>query len=385
MDRDIYVYSGVQPGKKGTGNFLSFFLQKFQENNINFKLISYKTPNTGLTGKILKKIGLIKIVRSIYFILVRTSSKTNITKSIVFIFHPQTIGLNITADLITNNKVYIYVLDTFFFCKKSYNYIDGNNACLKCISNPKASKENKCKFLLSNQIDEDYYNFQKAIQQNLESICFLTQNDNQTLLLKQKFGNTINAIKLGMLINLDDDIPSINNNLLKYDFVFHNTNLDAKGIFYFLGLAELMPNLKFLIPYKRNEISSLNNFSSIKNVDFISMSWETGLKSAIVNAKIVINPSLWSSPVEGALLKSIKFNGCVAIVPVDFSFQKEIPKDVVVHLNESLDSSVITLVNLLNSKNLIEKYKQNSSKWLNNYQQSTINNFKKFFKESFTL
>ena len=62
------------------------------------------------------------------------------------------------------------------------------------------------------------------------------------------------------------------------------------------------------------------------------------------NAKIVINPSLWSAPVEGALLKSIKYNGCIAIVPIDFSFKKEIPSDTVIHLHSSSALSFLLLV-----------------------------------------
>ena len=47
MSKKIYIYSGISPGKKGAGNFLSFFLEQFKDNNIDFKLISHKTPNTG--------------------------------------------------------------------------------------------------------------------------------------------------------------------------------------------------------------------------------------------------------------------------------------------------------------------------------------------------
>lgn len=381
MSKDIYIYSGIQPGKKGTGNFLSFFIEKFHQNNIDFKLISYNTPNVGFVAKLAKKLGLIKVLRSVYFSLIRTSPQQKIKDAIVFIFHPQSIGLSITADLIKNNKTYIYVLDTFFFCKKSYNHLEGNEACFQCITNPKASKENNCKFFLSNQSDENYHNFQKAIYENLETICFLTQNDNQGLLLKAKFGPSINTRKLGMLINLKDEFDIKNKADLNYDFVYHNTNLKAKGVEYFIKLAQNMPEYRFLMPYEKSELN-MKSFQNLKNIDFIPMTWETGLKNAIVNSKIILNPSLWSSPVEGALLKSIKFNGCVAVVPIDFSFQKEIPRDVVIHLYESIDSSVQLLQKMIISQTLMDLYKHNSSKWLASYQRITENNFDDFLKES---
>jgi hypothetical protein len=61
--------------------------------------------------------------------------------------------------------------------------------------------------------------------------------------------------------------------------------------------------------------------------------WETGLKEKIINSKIVLNPSLWSSPVEGALLKSIKYNGCVSVANILSSFINEIPDDICLKLN----------------------------------------------------
>ena len=105
------------------------------------------------------------------------------------------------------------------------------------------------------------------------------------------------------------------------------------------------------------------------------------MKTAVANCKIVINPSLWSAPVEGALLKSIKYNGCVAIVPGDFSFQKEIPLDTVIHLDIDITKSVTKLTTILTSKELTEGYKVKSLKWLNYHKKETEFNFKTFFKE----
>jgi hypothetical protein len=109
-----------------------------------------------------------------------------------------------------------------------------------------------------------------------------------------------------------------------------------------------------------------------------SISWKTGLKEAVMNVSIVINPSLWSSPVEGALLKSIKYNGCVAILPIEYSFQKEIPTDVVIHLENKVSESVVILENVFNSISIIEEYKKQSSQWFKPNTKSTHNKFDKF-------
>lgn len=382
MSKQIYIYSGISPGKKGTGNFLSYFLEQFINNNIDFTLISHKTPNTGYVSIIAKKLGLIKILRSIFMFFSNFFAKKNINNSIVFLFHPQSIGLNQSIDLIKNNQVYFYVLDTFFFCKKSYNYISGNSPCFKCMSNTNASLENNCGFSIFNHKDEDYHNFQNTIFKNLSSINFLTQNDNQLRLLKQKFGDKINVKTLGMLINLKNDIIEKDDSEFSYDFVFHNTGLKPKGLDYFIKLAKEMVNHSFLIPYKSSDLhSSIEDIQNIINIDFIPMTWETGLRNAIVNCKIVINPSLWSAPVEGALLKSIMYNGCVAIVPVDFSFQKEIPSESVIQLYTDIKKTKKKLTSIVTSKKLIDDYKIKSFEWLNSYQNTTESNFINFFKD----
>jgi len=383
-NKNVYIYSGIQPGKKGTGNFLSFFIHQLRSQNIKFKLISFYTPSATSLISFAKKIGIVKYLRSIFlYISRRFSSGNKISNSLVILFHLQSLGLNNVANLILNNKVYIYVLDNFFFCKKSYNYIEGNKPCLKCLNSVDESIKNNCDFLLSYQNHDDYLNLLNVIKSNLDSILFLTQNDNQSEMIKLKFGQSANITKLGMLINLDEDINNLTNNkFIKYDFVYHNTNLDAKGISFFIQLAKLMPEYKFLVPYSMSDINQQNKkIERISNVDFISMTWYDGLKVCVENCKIVINPSIWSAPVEGALLKSIKFNGCVAIIPSDYSFQKEIPTDAVINLDTSYKKSIAILEQTINSERIMNSFVKKSNKWLLSYINDTYSNFDYFIRE----
>ncbi len=363
---------------------MSFFIQQLKNQNVKFKLISFYTPSaTGLIS-FAKKIGIIKYLRSIFlYVSRRFSSGNKISNSLVILFHLQSLGFNNVVNLILNNKVYIYALDNFFFCKKSYNYIKGNEPCLKCLNNIDESIKNKCDFLLPNQNHDDYLNLLNVIESNLDSIRFLTQNDSQSEMIKLKFGQSAKITKLGMLINLDEDVKSqINHKFLKYDFVFHNTNVDAKGILFFIQLAKLMPEYSFLVPYSIGDINQHHKkIENIFNIDFIRMTWYDGLKECIKNCKIVINPSIWSAPVEGALLKSIKFNGCVAIIPSDYSFQKEIPVDAVINLDKSYEKSISILKQTINSEIIIKSYVIKSNKWLLSYINDTYSNFDYFIKQ----
>lgn len=384
MSEKLFIYSGIEPGKKGTGNFLSFFLNKLSERNVKFELISFKTPSVGYLAVLARKTGLIKILRSVYLRMNRFLLKNrNSVNAKIVIFHPQSIGLNNTLNLIKNNsKIYIYVLDTFFFCKSSYNYLSNNNSCLKCISDINSSIEHNCQFFLASQSHNEYLQLLQTIQENLFKICFLTQNENQGLLLKKKFGFNLEIQRLGMLIDLDSS-PNLGFNVdestkdkLIFDFVFHNTNIKAKGIEYTIQLAKRMPEFSFLIPYRKSELNISDDIlTDLENLHCVNMSWETGLRYAVEKCRVVINPSLWSAPVEGALLKSIHFNGCVAVVPVDYSFQKEIPQDVVVHLHEDLDYSVDILKSVVESNEKRKNFKRQSAVWIKTYTVETQTNF----------
>jgi hypothetical protein len=65
------------------------------------------------------------------------------------------------------------------------------------------------------------------------------------------------------------------------------------------------------------------------------MTWETGLGSAVRDASLVINPSLWSAPIEGALVKSIVYARRTAVVDTASSWSAELPPGLVLRLPAS--------------------------------------------------
>ena len=62
------------------------------------------------------------------------------------------------------------------------------------------------------------------------------------------------------------------------------------------------------------------------------MTWETGLEAAVRAAPLVLVPSLWSAPVEGALIKSIAAGRAVAVVDNESAFSHELPMGLVSRL-----------------------------------------------------
>ena len=106
--------------------------------------------------------------------------------------------------------------------------------------------------------------------------------------------------------------------------MFHGKPLIAKGILYFIELAIILPELSFFIPDTKENVKLVFNADLPSNIFFKNITWETGLLEIVEKAKLVINPSMWSAPIEGALVKSAYFNNNVATVKTRFGFENEV-------------------------------------------------------------
>ena len=172
---------------------------------------------------------------------------------------------------------------------------------------------------------------------------FLAQNELQANLLAAHFGPHINISVIGMNAEADElsrELPSITqgrfDHVVTHDVVFHGASHVAKGLLYVLQLAELMPEFSFLIPDEFSNVARIAEMSPSANVCCELMNWETGLRDAVSSARLVINPSMWSAPIEGALVKSAKYNKNVATVESQYGYEAEI-RTIANHLRLPLD------------------------------------------------
>ena len=101
-------------------------------------------------------------------------------------------------------------------------------------------------------------------------------------------------------------------------------SLIAKGIVYYIRLASSLPNHKFFIPDSVENVKKIYSSDLPSNIICENITWESGLLEIVENAKLVINPSLWSAPIEGALVKSAHFNNNVATVKTRFGYENEV-------------------------------------------------------------
>lgn len=157
--------------------------------------------------------------------------------------------------------------------------------------------------------------------------------------------------------------------LMHYDVVFHGSSVYAKGIDYFVNLSLNLVEYRFFIPDSKSNVEKyLGRKIDSSNMTFKACDWESGLRDIVSNAKLVLVPSLWSAPIEGALVKSILFNGSVAVVKNSFGYSSEISDEAeLLVLDHDIADAARSIREYLKSES---KNRSKQKMWIDNFYQS---------------
>lgn len=281
-----------------------------------------------------------------------TPSKKLIKEKNLILFHPQSLGFSWTKKLLAERQhTWIYVLDASFFCIRSYNHIEETGEiCFDCLGgNFSAISSNNCKPFPCKQ--DHYLEFMHSLKEIVQQgkISFFVQCQGHKDLIKKHFGEKTTAVNIGLCA----DFPPVGTKQVlpasaptpTYDVVLHTSNVSAKGARWAYELALATPDINYLFPFAKNNSQQSTHIPP--NLSFIPMSWESGLKDAVISAKLTLCPSLWAAPVEGALIKSIFWGNQVAVVDVQSAFSAEIPPSVVHHLPNNIHAAANSIRNIL--------------------------------------
>lgn len=323
-----YLISGLPPSTGGVGRLMQNLIPEAKKNGY---AVIHRRQATSIRA-LAKKLNFIGLIKET---IERFSDNLNYTKSLcalknseIIILHPQSISLPLINKILKKNKVSFYVMDNSFFCMRSYNNnpLTGKE-CLKCITSLE-NAEIICKPWPSKYKKNSYIREINQIRFNSKTITFLAQNELQSNLLKQFYGKNVTTKIVGLNTGELEKCFIESNNISQkpiYDFVFHGASHIAKGLEFVIELATAMPQRTFFIPDDLQNIEkTLNRKIENINISYSKCNWETGLKSAILNCKIVLNLSVWSAPIEGALLKSVVLHPKVATIETEFGFEKEL-------------------------------------------------------------
>jgi len=239
-----------------------------------------------------------------------------IPDSKLIIVHPQSIGYTTLFKISKRNKIFAsYLVDSSWFCIKSYNHIEGELIpCMRCISDVRSSCKYGCSCMWGNNI-QDHYDYTCSLKAG-EYGYVVVQSQTQADLF-YKSGYRADLIRVIPMISestiIECMIPSRNNSLeaaekilnngaYTYQVIYHANLNSAKGFDYTLAIASLNTNILFVIPTENTTDISR---SIPNNVIFLPCTWSTGLRDFCKVASAILVPSLWSVPVESSLLKSM--------------------------------------------------------------------------------
>ncbi len=264
----------------------------------------------------------------------------------VMVIHPQEMGMRWLDNLISRRGrsgmvTELFVLDASFFCIRSYNHLDGEaGACLLCLRDgPAAAKRHHCRpFPIS---DPWATTFVCRLRDHARSgrVAFWTQTDGYRKLIEQFAEGPVKARVVGLWTDdFNDlevrfpDVPPV------ADVVYHGSWHDAKGANWALSLAEAMPERTFLFPCRKP-----SDVAAPANAVFRAMSWDNGLAEQVQAVPLCLVPSLWTAPIEGALVKSIAHAPATAVVAEPFTFQEQLPDGLVLRLTADVNLAAAML------------------------------------------
>ena len=266
----------------------------------------------------------------------------------VVILHFQEIGIQWCAKFLELRRepTWIYILDASFFCIRSYNHLPGETTeCLRCKGgNFTQAVAHGCKpFPIA---DRGSLDFLRKLQAYVSCghVRLLAQNENHAKLMRSHFGSAAIVRTVGLwTFDMSDvsESPEIPNGP-EVDVVFHADAKDAKGFSWAIHLAALLSDLKFLFPCSRP-----SGCDAPANCIFIEMRWESGLRSAVRRARVTLVPSIWSAPIESALVKSISNAPRVATIMIETGYSAELHEKLVCHLDPDPILAAPQLLNYL--------------------------------------
>lgn len=367
-----FVVSGIGPSDSGVGRMMKrLSVVAFER---GYKLIC-RRQGASLRGylqqgKVMHAVS--EVSARIRGVLAFNLAVGRIRESNVVAVHPQTLGYKNLFRMIENgNSVSLYVMDNSYFCVRSYNHLPGEaGPCFKCLGG-RFDSAARCTPFPANYSREENTHFLEKLMDFRQKIRFVVQNSNQGELLKHHFGG-ISYRVAGLLTDEMLDLPELYPHTSGYDVVYHAAAIEPKGILYLLQLARLLPDCKILVPARASDIMDLCSkygidITKCTNLAIVDMTWEGGLVSIIRQAKMVICPSLWSAPIEGALIKSIMWNGKVAVVDVDFSFVQELPDEVVLKLPTNVEYAASLVQIFLSNPTARMEMATNARAWATTY------------------
>ena len=147
----------------------------------------------------------------------------------------------------------MYVLDSSFFCRASYNHFGKEtSACLKCLGGDTTHADRLgCKNFPHQQPSPGVFEAELAILVRNQKVHLLAQCESQEALMIKHFGKSALSDVVGIYADYDQHwyLEDFQENEKKYRLVFHANPLPAKGVVWVTKLAQVLSDIEFIFPF----------------------------------------------------------------------------------------------------------------------------------------
>ncbi len=351
----LAILSGVSPGPGGCGRVL-VALEEAARGRADVA-IAYPGPHK--RGSLGKASSAAAFAREAAFrlralsrhrrALARASALS--AEALVFI-HPQTYGFRRFLALAERRvrPTWLYVMDGSWFCIRSYNHVDGEQGpCVRCLGGDlEAAARMGCQpFPEKDPAALEYVQRLPGLVRT-GKVRLLVQGAAQARLARRHFGEGAHVRDVGLWATDWDEMvtgaPAAEASAPPaHDVVLHGAPDAAKGVGFVVDLARRCPEVRFLVPSRAEALPGDLRGRVPPNCTLRAMTWESGLREEVRSAPLVLVPSLWSAPIEGALVKSIALARSVAVVENDGAFASELPEGLCLSLPAELDRAAAAL------------------------------------------
>ena len=338
----MLILSGMQPDGTGVGRLLSYLVQEAAARPAGDVRIvcrrSWRSPWKLLRhGRVGESLAVWRDRQEWQRLL--EDPKVLRADPLVLI-QPQALGVRWCEQLIENRRspTWLYLMDSSFFCLRSYNHIDGEHAaCTRCLGGRwQWAAQLGCRPWPVH--DAATGQFVQRLREWIVTgrVRCLVQNRRQAELLQTHCGGQ-GTIQVVGLWTIDLDVhatrqpPTQNRSGARPTVVFHGASIGSKGMTWAIEVARNCPQLTFLFPFPPRQLK-LASRDVPANIRCQPMTWETGLAGEVAQAAMVLVPSLWSATMEGALLKSIVAGRAVAVVDEPTAYSSELPAGLLLRL-----------------------------------------------------
>lgn len=353
------VLSGIPAGTSGTGRLVGHLREQLRKSGRSTYLIAKpERPPVWLLihlwrqRKIRSVVSLyVRYVVGLFAFLVGLGCVRLWKNTVLILLHPQNLGFKRALQILERRKepTLLYLLDSSFFCVASYNYVRGERTpCIRCIGGAFGQREmHGCSPFPQADGAASLYveRLQELVAKGI--VRLVAQNAHQADLARQHFHLPVTPPVIGLWTNDWDDVFSDASNTIErerssappWDVVFHGHCLEPKGALWLIETASHCEKMNFLFPFAQPSW-----LQAPANCHFKTMSWEAGLQEVVAGAWCTAVPSLWSAPIEGALIKSLVVAPRVAVVANNTSFSDEIPDGLLLRLPSDPAKAAIALM-----------------------------------------